>query len=97
MDHVAEELRATKKDTSRRKYTDEEKAQACHDAALTSTEAASETLGIPLRTLKDWIQIARKTGKYPQNAKRGRRTILKEEERLVENAKVSATHKPLQC
>ena len=83
MDHVAEELRATKKDTSRRKYTDEEKAQACHEAALTSTEAASETLGIPL-------QIARKTGKYPQNAKRGRRAILTKEEEAEVDTYVSA-------
>ena len=59
MDHVAEEARAAKRDTSRRKYTNEEKAEACHEAALTSTEAASETLGIPLRTLKRWIALNR--------------------------------------
>ena len=32
--NVAEEARAAKRDTPRRKYTNEEKAEACHEAAL---------------------------------------------------------------
>ena len=39
-----------------RRYTQEQKAQAVAEAMLTSTEAASETLGIPRRTIGYWME-----------------------------------------
>ena len=43
--------------TTRRRYTKAEKAQAVAAAAMTSTEAASESLGIPRRTLGYWTTL----------------------------------------
>lgn len=40
---------------TRRRYTKTEKAQAVAAATLSSTEAASESLGIPRRTIGYWL------------------------------------------
>lgn len=42
---------------TRRRYTKQEKAEAVAKAAVTSTEAAAEELGIPRRTLGYWTTL----------------------------------------